>query len=67
MYTKIVVAVDGSETSNLALREAVKLAKGQRAQLSRTCLRRSTTLPGSRDATFQSVTYKPNQGVRVPT
>ena len=31
MYQKILVAVDGSETSNLALQEAIKLAKDQKA------------------------------------
>ncbi|HTS41247.1 MAG TPA: universal stress protein [Xanthobacteraceae bacterium] len=33
MYKQILVAVDGSETSNLALREAIKLAKDQKAKL----------------------------------
>ena len=33
MYKRILVAVDGSETSNLALKEAIKLAKDQRAAL----------------------------------
>jgi nucleotide-binding universal stress UspA family protein len=33
MYNRILVAVDGSETSRLALREAVKLAKDQQASL----------------------------------
>jgi nucleotide-binding universal stress UspA family protein len=33
MYNRILVAVDGSETSSLALREAVKLAKDQQASL----------------------------------
>lgn len=33
MYKHILVAVDGSETSNLALKEAVKLAKEQQAAL----------------------------------
>jgi nucleotide-binding universal stress UspA family protein len=33
MYKHILVAVDGSETSNLALREAIKLAKDQHALL----------------------------------
>ncbi len=33
MYNRILVAVDGSETSNLALKEAIKLAKDQRAIL----------------------------------
>jgi nucleotide-binding universal stress UspA family protein len=33
MYRRILVAVDGSKTSNLALKEAVKLAKEQRATL----------------------------------
>jgi nucleotide-binding universal stress UspA family protein len=31
MYTHILVAVDGSDTSNLAVKEAVKLAKEQKA------------------------------------
>jgi nucleotide-binding universal stress UspA family protein len=33
MYNQILVAVDGSDTSNLALREAIKLAKDQQAML----------------------------------
>jgi nucleotide-binding universal stress UspA family protein len=33
MYNRILVAVDGSDTSNLALREAMKLAKEQKAAL----------------------------------
>ena len=33
MYKRILVAVDGSKTSNLALKEAMKLAKDQRAIL----------------------------------
>ncbi len=33
MYNRILVAVDGSETSNLALKEAIKLAKDQHATL----------------------------------
>jgi nucleotide-binding universal stress UspA family protein len=33
MYKRILVAVDGSETSNLALREAVKLAKDRDSQI----------------------------------
>jgi nucleotide-binding universal stress UspA family protein len=33
MYKHILVAVDGSDTSNLALQEAVKLAKEQQAAL----------------------------------
>ncbi len=33
MYKRILVAVDGSDTSNLALAEATKLAKGQRTTL----------------------------------
>jgi nucleotide-binding universal stress UspA family protein len=33
MYKRILVAVDGSKTSNLALKEAIKLAKDQRANL----------------------------------
>jgi nucleotide-binding universal stress UspA family protein len=33
MYTKMIVCVDGGETSNRALCEAVKLAKEQHAQL----------------------------------
>lgn len=33
MYKHILVAVDGSETSNLALKEAIKLAKEQQAML----------------------------------
>ncbi len=33
MYQHILVAVDGSDTSNLALREAIKLAKDQHAML----------------------------------
>ncbi len=33
MYNRILVAVDGSETSNLALKEAINLAKDQRAAL----------------------------------
>ncbi len=33
MYKRILVAVDGSETSNLALKEAIELAKDQHAAL----------------------------------
>jgi len=33
MYKRILVAVDGSKTSNIALNEAIKLAKDQRAAL----------------------------------
>lgn len=33
MYKRILVAVDGSDTSNLALQEAMKLAKEQQAAL----------------------------------
>ena len=33
MYKRILVAVDGSDTSDLALREAIKLAKDQKAVL----------------------------------
>ena len=33
MYKHILVAVDGSDTSNLALQEAMKLAKEQQATL----------------------------------
>jgi nucleotide-binding universal stress UspA family protein len=33
MYNHILVAVDGSDTSNLALREAIKLAKDQHSAL----------------------------------
>jgi len=33
MYKRILVAVDGSKTSNLALKEAMKVAKNQRAIL----------------------------------
>jgi nucleotide-binding universal stress UspA family protein len=33
MYKRILVAVDGSKTSNLALKEAIKLAKNHRATL----------------------------------
>ena len=33
MYKQILVPVDGSETSNLALKEAIKLAKEQQAAL----------------------------------
>ncbi len=33
MFKRILVAVDGSEISNLALREAIRLAKDQRAAL----------------------------------
>lgn len=33
MYKHILIAVDGSETSNLALKEAIKLAKEQQAAL----------------------------------
>jgi nucleotide-binding universal stress UspA family protein len=33
MYKYILVAVDGSDTAKLALREAIKLAKEQRAEL----------------------------------
>ena len=33
MYKRILIAVDGSKTSNLALKEAIKLAKDQRATL----------------------------------
>ena len=33
MYNRILVAVDGSDTSNLALKEAITLAKGQHSTL----------------------------------
>ncbi len=33
MYKRIMVAIDGSKTSNLALKEAIKLAKDQHAML----------------------------------
>jgi nucleotide-binding universal stress UspA family protein len=33
MYKRILVAVDGSDTSNLALKESIRLAKDQRAAL----------------------------------
>ena len=33
MYKRILVAVDGSKISNLALKEAIRLAKEQRAEL----------------------------------
>jgi nucleotide-binding universal stress UspA family protein len=33
MYPRILVAIDGSDTSNLALEQAVQLAKDQRARL----------------------------------
>ncbi len=33
MYNHILVAIDGSDTSNLALQEAIKLAKGQHSML----------------------------------
>ena len=33
MYRRILVAIDGSETSDLALREAISLAKDQKAML----------------------------------
>ena len=33
MYKRILIAVDGSKTSSLALKEAIKLAKDQRATL----------------------------------
>ena len=33
MYNRILVAVDGSDTSNLALKEAIKLAKDQHSLL----------------------------------
>jgi nucleotide-binding universal stress UspA family protein len=33
MYKRILVAVDGSDTSNLALKEAITLAKGQQSTL----------------------------------
>jgi nucleotide-binding universal stress UspA family protein len=33
MYKHILIAVDGSETSNLALKEGIKLAKEQKAAL----------------------------------
>jgi len=33
MYKQILVAVDGSDASNLALKEAIKLAKDQQAAL----------------------------------
>jgi len=33
MYKRILVAVDGSKTSNLALKEAIRLTKDQRAAL----------------------------------
>jgi nucleotide-binding universal stress UspA family protein len=33
MYKHILVAVDGSDTSNLSLQEAIKLAKEQQAAL----------------------------------
>jgi nucleotide-binding universal stress UspA family protein len=33
MYKKILVPIDGSHTANLGLREAIRLAKGQKARL----------------------------------
>lgn len=33
LYKKIILAIDGSDTSNLALREAIKLAEDQKAEL----------------------------------
>ncbi len=33
MYKRILVAIDGSDTSNLALQEAIKLAKDQNSIL----------------------------------
>lgn len=33
MYKRILIAVDGSDTSNLALKESIRLAKNQRAAL----------------------------------
>ena len=33
MYRRVLVAIDGSETSDLALRQAIRLAKAQRARL----------------------------------
>jgi nucleotide-binding universal stress UspA family protein len=33
MYNRILVAIDGSDTSNLALKEAIKLAKGEYSTL----------------------------------
>lgn len=33
MYNRILVAVDGSDTSDLALREAIELAKDQHSAL----------------------------------
>ena len=33
MYNHVLVAVDGSDTGNLALREAIKLVKGQHSAL----------------------------------
>ena len=33
MYNRILVAVDGSDTANLALKEAIKLAKDQHSAL----------------------------------
>ena len=33
MYRRVLVAIDGSEASDLALRQAIQLAKGQRARL----------------------------------
>jgi nucleotide-binding universal stress UspA family protein len=33
MYKRILVAVDGSKPSNLALKESIRLAKGQRATM----------------------------------
>ncbi len=33
MYKRVMVAIDGSKTSNLALKEAIKLAKDQHATL----------------------------------
>jgi nucleotide-binding universal stress UspA family protein len=33
MYKRILVAIDGSDTSDLALREAIRLAKDQKARL----------------------------------
>jgi len=33
MYQRILVAIDGSDTSDLALREAIRLAKDQNARL----------------------------------
>ncbi len=59
MYTKIIVCVDGSETFNRALGEAVKLAKEQHAQLRLVHVCEGpAALPHNRNAHFRRATMK---------